>query len=159
MKSIDKLSKTIFKWSEGLEIKLIDAQQKTAKKICEDVVSLAPTRSGVYVSSIQVGDTESSNGIIRTSIFSDLLVGGDNPKWANVPLGALLEWGTGIKGASSNTYPHGYGYRLTPWCYYDEYLHMFVTTDGMMARPHFQPSLLKNRQFYLKEIRKAMRQK
>lgn len=159
MKPIDSLNKTIFKWSGVLESKLINVQQKTAKKIWEDIVSSAPTRSGVYISSIKVGNVEKSNGTIKTSIFSDLLVGGDNPKWAKVPLGALLEWGTGIKGATSNTYSHGYGYRLTPWCYYDEYLHMFVTTDGMIARPHFHPSLLKNKQFYLKEIRKAIKQK
>lgn len=159
MKTIDELSVVLSKWGKNIEEKLILAQQSTAKKIWEDVVESAPTRSGVYISSIKVGKTNVSNEIITTSIFSNLLVGGDNPKWSKVPLGALLEWGTGIKGASSNTYPHGYSYRLTPWCYYDKYLNMFVTTDGMIARPHFQPSLIKNKQFYIEEIRKALKQK
>lgn len=157
MKSIDSLNVSLDNWSKKLQGKLINAQQNTAKKIWEDTISMAPVRSGVYISSIQVGETEVTKNKIRTSVFSDLLVGGDNPKWAKVPLGALLEWGTGIEGSSSNTYPHGYGYRLTPWCYYDEYLHMFVTTTGMIARPHFQPALLKNKQVYIEEIRKAVK--
>lgn len=159
MKPIGELNKSLSKWSKNLEKKLIEAQQNTAKKIWEDVVALSPVSSGVYISSIQVGKAEVTDNKISTSVFSDLLVGGSNPKWAKVPLGALIEWGTGIKGASSNSYPHGYGYRLTPWCYYDEYLHMFVTTDGMIARPHFHPSLQKNKQTYLEEIRKAVKQK
>lgn len=159
MKKIGELQKTLSKWSDDLKDKLIVAQQNTAQKIWEDVVDSAPTRSGDYVSSIQVGDTKTENDRISTTVFTDLLVGGSNPRWANVPLGALLEWGTGIKGANSNTYPHGYGYRLTPWCYYDKYLHMYVTTIGMIARPHFHPSLLKNKQLYFKEIRKAVKQK
>lgn len=159
MRSIGKLSQRVAKWEKDLEKRLIAAQQNTAQKIWEDTVSQAPTRSGTYISSIQVSDTKVENGTITTSIFSDLLVGGDDPKWSKVPLGALLEWGTGIKGASTNKYPHGYGYRLTPWCYYDKYLHMFVTTDGMIARPHFYPSLIQNKKMYKEEIRKAVKLK
>lgn len=159
MRSIGQLNQRIAQWEKNLEKRLIEAQQNTAQKIWEDIIAQAPTRSGVYISSIQVGKPKVENGKITTAIFSDLLVGGDNPKWAKVPLGALLEWGTGIKGASSNTYPHGYGYRLTPWCYYDKYLHMFITTDGMVARPHFYPSLAKNKKNYKDEIRKAIKLK
>ncbi len=159
MRKIAELSKTLWGWSKKLESKLIEAQKETAKAVYDDVVLSAPARSGVYKSSIKIGETEVDNTSIKTSIFTDLLVGGDNPKWANVPLGALLEWGTGIQGASTNTYPHGYGYRLTPWTYYDKYLHMFVTTDGMIARPHFLPSLMKNRISYLNNIRKAVKSK
>lgn len=159
MKPISELSTSLKKWEEKLEKKLVIAQRNTAKKIWEDTIELAPTRSGVYISSIQVSSTFVDNKKIYTKVFSDLLVGGDNPKWAKVPLGALLEWGTGIKGSTTNTYPHGYSYRLTPWCYYDNYLHMFVTTEGMIARPHFHPSLVKNKQLYKEEIRKALKQK
>ncbi len=157
MKSIDKLSASVSTWGKKLEKELVEAQRDTAKKIWEDIINTAPTRSGVYISSIKIGETEVKDGLIRTSVFSDLLVGGPNPKWAKVPLGALIEWGTGIEGANTNNYPHGYGYRLTPWCYYDEYYHMFVTTTGMIARPHFQPALLKNKETYIENLRKAVK--
>ena len=160
MRTIDEINKYLTAWTKKLkEEKLIKAQRNTAKKVWEDVVSSAPLRSGAYVSSIQIGETVVTKDLISTAIFTDLLVGGDNPRWSRVPLGALLEWGTGIEGFATNTYPHGYGYRLTPWCYYDKYLHMYVTTTGMIARPHFLPSLQKNKQLYKDEIRKALRNK
>lgn len=157
MKSIDKLSEELNVWTKKLEQKLIKAQQDTAKQVFNDVLNNTPIRSGVYATSIKIGETEVNDGTITTSVFSDLLVGGPNPKWAKVPLGALIEWGTGIEGSNTNTYPHGYGYRLTPWCYYDEYYHMFVTTTGMIARPHFQPALLKNKEVYIENLRKAVK--
>lgn len=157
MKSIDRLSEELNVWTKKLEQKLIKAQQDTAKQVFNDVLNNTPIRTGVYATSIKIGETEVKDGTITTSVFSDLLVGGPNPKWAKVPLGALIEWGTGIEGSNTNTYPHGYGYRLTPWCYYDEYYHMYVTTTGMIARPHFQPALLKNKEVYIENIRKAVK--
>lgn len=157
MKNIDQLSVYIDTIGKKLEKKFIKAHQETAEQILKDVIDSAPLRSGRYIGSIKKSDTFEKDGVYKTFIYTDLPVGGDNPKWSNVPLGALLEWGTGIQGASTNTYPHGYSYRLTPWCYYDEYLHMFVTTDGMIARPHFLPSLQKNKNYYLDKLSEAMR--
>lgn len=136
--------------------KLKEAQRETAKKIWEDVVSNAPLRSGDYIASIKLGETEQNKNVITTIVYSDLMVGGDNPKWAKVPLGCLLEWGTGVKGAGTNTFEHGYGYRLTSWTYYDKYLHTFITTDGMVARPHFFPSLQNNVALYKENIKRAL---
>ena len=155
--SIGKFSAKFNVWGEKTIQKLAQAQAKVAKNIQDDVKAGAPIRSGAYQSSIKVSETKINNGVITTEVYSDLLVGGTNPKWAKVPLGCLLEWGTGIKGLSSNTFPHGYGYRLTPWTYYDEYLHMFVTTDGMVARQHFHTALMKNKPNYKRMIRKAMK--
>lgn len=153
MISLDELGAEIKKWGVLVKDGAIKAQQETALQIQKDVKKLAPVRTGQYASSIKVSETVEHHGEFRTQIYTDLLVGGENPKWANIPLGCLLEWGTGIQGLHTNTYPHGYGYRLTPWCYYDEYLHMFVTTDGMIARPHFLPALDKNKSYYLKKIK------
>jgi hypothetical protein len=153
---IENLYNKLLQWSEKLEDSLVDAVDETIKKVWGDVVETAPIRSGVYVSSIKISSPEIEKETIKAKVFSDLLVGGDNPKWAKVPLSALLEWGTGIVGKNSNTYPHGYGYRLTPWCYYDQYLHMFVTTTGMLARPHFYPSLINNKETFIDEIRKRV---
>ena len=156
MKSVGKLSEYLTNWSEELERKLIKAQEETAEKIWGQVVETAPVRSGTYITSIKKSDTKVEKNKITTEVYTDLLVGGDNPKWSKVPLGCLLEWGTGIKGQGSNSYPHGYGYRQTPWCYYDEYLHQWVTTDGMIARPHFQPALEMNKEEYLKRIKECI---
>nr|DAN73435.1 MAG TPA: putative tail-component [Caudoviricetes sp.] len=153
---VENLYNQLLQWSKKLENNLVDAVDETIKIIWDDVVENAPVRSGVYVSSIKITSPEIENEIIKAKVFSDLLVGGDNPKWAKVPLSALLEWGTGIVGQNSNTYPHGYGYRLTPWCYYDQYLHIFVTTTGMIARPHFYPALVNNRETFINEIRKRV---
>ena len=157
MKHIKELSVDLFKALQNKQKDLIEAQRNTAKKIWEDIIDDAPVRSGEYVSSIQISDTIVTKDKISTSIYSDLKVGGDNPKWANVPLACLLEWGTGIQGAITNAFNHGYKYRLTPWTYYDEYLHMYVTTDGMVARPHFLPSINKNKEYYLEQIKEAMK--
>ncbi len=157
MRSINQLSEYLFKWGKIVEENVVKAHQETAKKICEDVKSIAPVRSGRYVSSIKVGETTVKDGVYNTIIYTDLPVGGNNPRWMYVPLGALIEWGTGIKGATTNTYPHGYDYRLTPWTYYDKYLHDYVETDGMIARPHFTPALFGNRKFYMDKLREAIR--
>lgn len=157
MKHISKLSVDLSNALRNKQKNLIEAQRNTAKKIWEDVIEEAPIRSGRYISSIQISETKVTKDKIITSIYSDLKVGGENPRWANVPLACLLEWGTGIEGAITNTFTHGYKYRLTPWTYYDTYLHMYVTTDGMVARPHFLPSLNKNKDYYLEQIKEAMK--
>lgn len=157
MKHISKLSVDLSNKLRNKQKDLIEAQRNAAKKIWEDVIEDAPIRSGRYVASIQISDTKVTDEKISTSIFSDLKVGGDNPRWSNVPLACLLEWGTGIEGAITNTFNHGYRYRLTPWTYYDTYLHMYVTTEGMIARPHFLPSLNKNKEYYLEQIKEAMK--
>lgn len=157
MKHISQLSVDLSNALQNKKKDLIEAQRNTAKKIWEDVIEDAPVRSGTYISSIKISDTVVTENKISTSIYSDLKVGGDNPKWQNVPLACLLEWGTGIQGAITNTFNHGYPYTLNPWTYYDKYLHMYVTTDGMVARPHFLPSLHKNESYYLEQIKEAMK--
>ena len=147
MATIDSLCLKLHRWNKGLNDRIAKAQREVAEKIHSDVIDEAPLRSGDYLASIQLSDTKIRENTISTSVYSDLLVGGDNPKWSHVPLGCLLEWGTGIKGAMTNTYPHGYGYRMTPWVYYDEYLHQWVTTIGMIARPHFFPASQNNCKF------------
>ena len=157
MDSIGKFNANFTVWGKKTIQKLAEAQAKVAKDIQNDVKANAPIRTGTYQSSIKVSETKINKGVITTEIYSDLLIGGTNPKWAKVPLGCLLEWGTGIKGLSTNTFPHGYDYRLTPWTYYNEDLQRFITTTGMIARPHFHTALMKNKPNYKKMIRKAMK--
>lgn len=157
MKNIGQITYTIDFIKKATQDKLLKTQNSVANKIKDEIVAFAPLRSGKYISSIKVSETIIENETIKTFIYSDLPVGGNNPRWSKIPLAAFLEWGTGIKGESTNSYPHGYSYRRTPWCYYDKYLHQWVTTRGMVARPHFLPALNNNREYFKEEIRKALK--
>ena len=146
------------KLEEKLE-KLKQAQRDTAKVIWEDTVNEAPLNVGGYISSIQISDTEVKKDIIKTSVFSNLNVGGDIPKWQNVPVSAFLEWGTGPLGESSNDYPHGYPYTTDePWNFIAQMQFEQTGTWGMMARPHFYPALQKNIALYKDNLRKALKE-
>jgi len=139
--------------------KLKQAQRDTAKQIWEDTVNEAPMTEGNYLSSIQISDTEFKSDVIKTSVFSDLLVGGDIPKWQNVPLAAFMEWGTGPLGESTNDYPHGYPYTTdAPWNFIAQMQYEQTGTWGMEARPHFYPALQKNIALYKENIRKALKE-
>lgn len=137
--------------------KLKEAQRDTATKIWKDVVNAAPTSSGAYISSIQLGETEQEGNTIKTSVYSDLLVGGDIPKWQNVPLAAFMEWGTGPLGESTNTFEHGYSYTTTaPWNFIAQMQYEQTGTWGIVAHPHFFPSLQNNVALYKENIKKAL---
>ena len=153
---IGKLEKKFMFFSEKLQKHVIDRQKECAMDCLAYVKQAAPVRTGTYADSIQMSDTTVNNGVIETKVYSDLLVGGDNPKWANIPLGCLLEWGTGMKGASSNTYNHGHSYRMTPWVYYDEYLGQWVTTTGIVARPHWFPASCRIKPIFRRKMRQAV---
>lgn len=145
-------------FGERAKVSVAKAQHEFAEMICEEVKAGAPVDTGAYRDSIKVSPTEWKGDTCITRIFSDMLVGGENPKWQNVPLGALLEWGTGSVGASSNTQNHGFPYRMTPWTYYNKRYERWITTNGMIARPHFLPPMLRHKKDYKKAMRKAVRQ-
>ena len=155
MKTINELSVYLDKFTQDTIKKVTEAQRETAQNICEEVIENAPIRSGRYISSIEIGETEVKNDSIMTSIFTELSA--NWPKHPSVPLAALLEWGTGPIGQGSNNCQHGYPYRQTQWTYFDTYLAHFVTTYGQTAKPHFLPALYSNRQTYIDNIRKALR--
>ena len=132
-------------------------QHSFAEMIRLEVQAGAPVDTGAYRNSIQVGATEWNGSRCTTRVFSALLVGGENEKWATVPLGAFLEWGTGFIGAMTNEQEHGYPYRMTPWSYYNTRYGRWVTTHGMVARPHWLPPVLFHRRDYIELMRRAVR--
>ena len=87
MRDISEMATVLTNKLEQKLDKLKEAQRETAKQIWEDTVNNAPLSDGGYISSIQLSDTEFKSGVIKTSVFSDLLVGGDIPKWQNVQIG------------------------------------------------------------------------
>ena len=130
-----------------------------AKVIWEYTVKNDPTSNGGYISSIQVSQTKEEKDAIKTSVFSDLLVGGTIPKWQKVPVAAFLEWGTGPLGEGTNTYQHGYPYTTdAPWNFIAQLQYEQTGTWGMEARPHFYPALQKNVALYKENIRKALKE-
>lgn len=159
MKDISKLSIVLnFKLKKELIPKLQNAQRKTAEKIWEDTIDSSPFKNGDYISSIQIGKTENNKGVIKTSVFSDLKVGGDIPKWQNVLLANFINWGTGPLGEATNDYPHGYSYTTDfPWNYQTQIQYQLYGTWGMEANPHFYNSLQKNVSTYKENLRKCFK--
>ena len=124
----------------------------TGTVVRDDIRALAPIDSGEYRSSINLSEVKKEGSIYSIKIFTNL-----NSGWKNIPLGCLLEWGTGIKGEATNTYEHGFPYRQTPWVYYNERYGRWVFTHGNVARPHFIPGLYNNYSYFLDNIRKGFR--
>lgn len=159
MREISEMATVLTNKLEQKLEKLKEAQRDTAKAIWEDTVNNAPMSNGGYISSIQVSDTEYKSDVLKTSVFSDLLVGGSIPKWQNVPLAAFMEWGTGPLGEDTNSYEHGYPYTTdAPWNYQAQLQYELTGTWGMEARPHFYPALQKNIALYKENIRKALKE-
>lgn len=112
---------------------------EVGEKVRDDIRALAPIDTGEYQSSINLSETVHNGNKHTIKIYTDL-----NSGWNNVPLGCLLEWGTGTNGELSNTYEHGYPYRQTPWVYFNERYNRWVFTHGNVAHPHFIPGLYSN---------------
>lgn len=159
MKDISKLA---FEIATVINKKIIPnlmmAQRETTKKVWEDTVESAPVVRGDYVSSIQIGDTEYDGKVIKTTVFSDLKVGGNNPRWAKVLLANFVNWGTGPLGENTNEYPHVYPYTTdAPWNAQTQLQYLETGTWGMKATPHFYDSLQKNIREYKKSIKECFK--
>lgn len=120
---------------------------KVGTKVQEDIKSLAPEDTGAYKASILLSDVQHNEDVHTIRIYTKL-----NSGWKNVPLGCLLEWGTGRVGEATNNYDHGYPYRQTPWVYYNERYGRWIFTNGNIARPHFIPGLYMNESYFEKTI-------
>lgn len=103
--------------------KLNEILLRNAEECRQNIVNMAPMRTGQYRSSIQLNDRETPTGLV-VEITTDAK---DLANW--------LEYGTGIYRDASK----GLG-RQTPWHYYDEYVQHWVTTHGMQAQPHWTPA-------------------
>lgn len=124
---------------------------KAGIKVRDDIISLAPSDTGEYQSSINLSEVNHNGTKHTIRIYTNLDSG-----WKGVPLGCLLEWGTGIEGESTNTYNHGYPYRQTPWVYFNERYNRWVFTKGNIAKPHFIPGLYNNVSYYKKCIKEEL---
>ena len=151
MKDISKLSVTINKFTKNAIKNIEEAQRKTAQRIWEDVVNIAPMDTGNYVSSIQISPTLKDGNTIRTEIFTNATVSTLGGTTYN--LGFLLENGTSphlIEPVNANV------------------LHFVINGEdifakrvhhpGTVAQPHFKPALDKNKITYVENIARAVKE-
>ena len=164
MKDISELGKSFDTFISAMKKKLIEAQDHATSDMLDEAlqrieIPLEARNIGqflAYQESIKKSDAELKGNEITSSVYSDLLVGGDS-KWANVPVGAFLEWGTGRFGESSNEYPHGYDYTTEkPWDLHTYAQFQQTGSWGITARPHLYPALIASEVLFENNVREAV---
>lgn len=167
MRDISELDKEFDKFINNLTNKIIQAQNNSTNIMFQEVhdrIEIPQEARNIsqfirYESSIEKSEAKLSENEIKSSVFSKLLVGGNNPKWENVPVGAFLEWGTGPLGESTNDYPHGYSYTTdAPWDEHTANQWAEIGIWGIAARPHMYPGLLATKQFHILNIKEAIKE-
>ena len=164
MKNVSELDKDFDRFVSKLKTKLVDAQQHATEFMLEDAKenieipeeARNTAQFVAYANSIKMKDAEVKGNEIKSSVYSDLLVGGTS-KWADVPVGAFLEWGTGPLGEESNLYEHGYPYTtLEPWDFHT-WLQLQQTGNwGIVARPHMWPAFIRTHNILRQNVQEAV---
>lgn len=164
MRDISELNSCFDKYLDKLKENLYNANEDSAEymfKEATDRVEIPDEARNIhqfveYAASIRKSSTEEDGETLKTSVYSDLRVGGDS-KWADVPVGAFLEWGTGPLGEDTNDYPHGYPYTTrAPWDEHTAIQEYFTGTWGIAARPHLYPALIATKPIHLDHIKGAI---
>lgn len=155
MKSIDDLVKRFEKWQKDIDNEVMEAQEKTAQQIWEDVITYAPVKTGEYISSINIDGPTKEGNEIKTFIGSDLTVEAKSTN-KSYNLGYLLEHGT-LPHAIPNAFNWGviYGFDSPQYARTLQY----NWHPGMYANPHYRMALEKNRKLYKDNIRQTWRSK
>ena len=164
MKDVSELGKSFDGFISRLKEKLVSAQDHATKDMLDDAlqrieIPLEARNIGqflAYQESVKKKDAEFKDNAIESSVYSDLLVGGTS-KWADVPVGAFLEWGTGPLGEGSNDYPHGYDYTTEqPWDLHTYAQLMETGSWGITARPHLYPAFVASQALFENNVKEAV---
>lgn len=146
MRPIEELGMYILSFKDEALKKIVEVNKEVGEMLRENIQAEAPIDTGSYRDSILCGPTEVEGSKVSTEVYTSQTLGergSTNPRWVNVPLGALLEWGTGPEGASTGeAEEYGFSYRMD-W-------------HGMVARPHFKPNLYRIKPVYKKKLREAV---
>ena len=165
MRDISELPESFDQCIEKLKLKIKTAQDHSTDEMYMDAIERIeiPTEARnitqfiQYQNSLEKSETVFDEHEFKSKVYSDLLVGGDNPKWENVPVGAFLEWGTGPLGESTNNYPHGYDYTTdAPWDEHTAIQWGQLGTWGITARPHLYPALVAIKGIHIENIKEAI---
>lgn len=150
---------------DTLPKQLVESQRETARQIWEDVIQYAPAKSGEYISSIKISDTEVNSDSIKTSVYTDLTSDG-------YAVGRMIENGTGIYalephiGHTKTFIESGYQYWFVPVKSVNRAIGRKIVINGnefyvayaQPAKPHFRPALNKNINNYKKNTGKALKE-
>lgn len=165
MKDISELSKCFNKFCIDMENRVYQAQEEATDimlKEAKDRLEIPQEARNIgqfiaYSNSIEKSDPEKVGDSFVSSVYSDLLVGGMS-KWANVHVGAFLEWGTGRLGEASNTYEHGYDYTTNaPWDWHTWLQYQQVGSWGIVARPHLYPAFVYTQPVFEEKVKEAVK--
>ena len=143
MKPIKYLIPDFEKFQKDIVGQLARAQRNTAERIWEHLTVNANMKTGAFIASIEIGNTEQNGGKITTFIGSDLTV--TSKAGDSYNLGRLLETGT-----MPHAIPNAFGYG--EWFGIDPNFH-----PGMRAYNNYRNALNDNIATYKDEIRKAVR--
>ena len=167
MKDITDLDRCFSDFLNKLKSNLVEAQHNATEYMDEDAkdrIEIPDEARNTYQfiqysESLKIKDAEWDGNEIKSSVYSDLLVGGDDPKWQDVPVGAFLEWGTGPLGEESNLYEHGYSYTtISPWDMHT-WLQLQQTGNwGIVARPHLYPAFLHAQNVFKDNVKEAVKE-
>ena len=153
MKTLDDLSKKLEQWQKNIDDEIMDAQQRTAEQIWQDVVDNAPVKTGQYIDSIHIEGPEKKGNEISTFVGSGLVVEAKS-NGNRYNLGYLLEHGT-LPHAIPNAFDWGNIYGFDS----EQYARTLQDTwhPGMYANPVYRMALVKNKKFYKDSIKRAWR--
>ena len=144
MKKIAKIGVDLDKFTKKLESNLKQAQRNTAERIWEHLAVNANMKTGAFIASIEIDDTEQNDDKIKTFIGSDLTVTSKAGNTYN--LGKLLETGT-VPHAIPNAFGFGENFGIDPNFH-----------PGMRAYNNYRNALNDNIVTYKEEIKKAIQE-
>lgn len=166
MKKVSQLVSDLDKFERKLERNLIEAQNKTAVKIKEDVIKNLNVSKGKYISSIKKSDTKVEGGTIKTSVYTDL-----KSKDGHL-IGRMIENGTGIYalephiGHTKTFFESQFQYWYVPAEDVDRPIGKAIMINGQefyiakaqRPKPHWKTALDMNEETYKENIRQAIRE-
>lgn len=165
MKLLENMIIDVSNFMDNVPQKLATAQRETAKDILKDTIEFAPSKSGDYISSIKISDTNITNQNIKTMVYTDLTSDGH-------AVGRMIEYGTGIYalephiGHTKTFFSSGYQYWYVPTTSVKRAIGKAIKINGQEfyivyaqpSKPHFVPALQKNVANYKQKTKDALKE-
>ena len=160
MKSLDDLAKKLERMANDVDKRVMEAQEKTAQQIWEDVIENAPEATGNYISSIEIEGPIKEGNSIKSFVGSGLQVGPTKSKGKSYNLGYLLEHGTN----PHHIYPVESEFLVFPVLDKNTGEEKTIFTKhvwhpGTAEQPHYAIALQKNKKLFKDNIKLAWREK
>lgn len=154
MKDISELSQSISKWTNKIDLNITKAVEDTAQDIYQDVMKLAPEKTGKYKQSIKVDKPRYEKNKVSVEIYTDAVVE-SKALHKRYNLGRLLENGTNPH-IILPVDPDGVLHFIDKNG--NEVFTKMVQHPGTKEQPHFSPALRKNRRNFKKKLKLAIKE-